>query len=83
MRISIHAFLALRLSVLAVPALAQSPNTAAILVVVVDQTGAVVTDAKVSVINRATGATRDADVRLRRLGDHRGAVADRHLRDSA
>ena len=35
----------------AVPAAAQSPNTAAVTVVVVDQTGAVVPDATVSVIN--------------------------------
>ncbi len=59
MRISMHVFLALLLSVLAVPAMAQSPNTAAILVVVVDQTGAVVDTANIAVANRATGATRD------------------------
>jgi len=39
---------------------AQSPNTAALVVAVVDQTGAVVSDARVRVINRETGATRDA-----------------------
>src|SRR3954469_22522694 len=38
----------------------QSPNTASILVVVEDQSGALVKDAKVSVANSATGATRDA-----------------------
>src|SRR5437016_3456197 len=38
---------------------AQSPNTASIVVVVVDQTGAVVKDAQVSVVNTATGATRE------------------------
>ncbi len=38
---------------------AQSPNTAAITVVVVDQNGAVVPDAKVSVVNSATAALRD------------------------
>jgi hypothetical protein len=38
---------------------AQSPNTATMIVVVVDQTGAVVKDAKVSVVNTATGATRE------------------------
>ena len=41
-------------------AAAQSPNTASMIVVVVDQTGAVVTDAKVSVVNTATGALREA-----------------------
>jgi len=41
-------------------AAAQSPNTASMIVVVVDQTGAVVTDAKVSVVNTATGAVRAA-----------------------
>jgi hypothetical protein len=59
MRISMDVLLALLMSVLAVPALAQSPNTAAILVVVVDQTGGVVDGAKIAVINNATGATRD------------------------
>jgi Carboxypeptidase regulatory-like domain/TonB dependent receptor-like, beta-barrel len=46
-------------STLAVPAVAQSPNTAALVVIVVDQTGAVVTGANVSIVNQATGATRD------------------------
>ena len=41
-------------------AAAQSPNTATMVVVVVDQTGAVVKDAKVSVMNTATGALREA-----------------------
>jgi len=45
---------------LAMPAHAQSPNTAAMTVVVVDQTGAIVKDAQVSVINTDTGAARDA-----------------------
>jgi len=39
---------------------AQSPNTASMIVVVVDQTGAVVKDARVSVMNTATGALREA-----------------------
>jgi hypothetical protein len=39
---------------------AQSPNTATMIVVVVDQSGAVVQDAKVSVVNTATGAVREA-----------------------
>ena len=40
-------------------AYAQSPNTASLIVVVVDQNGAVVPDAKVSVVNTATGAARE------------------------
>lgn len=40
--------------------LAQSPNTASILVTVVDQNGAVVRGANVTVANIATGATREA-----------------------
>jgi len=47
------------LALVAAPAAAQTPNTAALVVTVVDQTGAVVPDAKVSVVNSATGATRD------------------------
>jgi hypothetical protein len=43
-----------------IPLAAQSPNTATMIVVVVDQNGAVVTDAKVSVVNNATGAQRNA-----------------------
>ncbi len=39
---------------------AQSPNTATMIVAVVDQAGAAVKDAKVSVVNSATGALRDA-----------------------
>jgi hypothetical protein len=42
------------------PVAAQSPNTATMLVLVVDQNGAVVKDAKVSVVNTATGAVREA-----------------------
>jgi hypothetical protein len=41
------------------PVAAQSPNTATMIVTVVDQTGAVVKDAKVSVVNTATGALRE------------------------
>jgi carboxypeptidase family protein/TonB-dependent receptor-like protein len=44
---------------MAAPVFAQSTNTATLVVVVVDQTGAVVTDAKVLVMNTATGAVRD------------------------
>src|SRR5689334_19161879 len=39
---------------------AQSPNTATMIVVVTDQTGAVVTNARVTVLNTATGASREA-----------------------
>jgi Carboxypeptidase regulatory-like domain len=46
--------------VLPAAARAQSPNTGSIVVVVVDQTGGVVRDAKVSVTNTATGAVREA-----------------------
>ena len=48
------------LAFVAAPAVAQSPNTASMIVNVVDQTGAVVPDAKVSVVNAATGAAREA-----------------------
>jgi Carboxypeptidase regulatory-like domain/TonB dependent receptor len=41
-------------------AFAQSPNTATLIVLVSDQNGAVVPDAKVSVVNDATGASREA-----------------------
>jgi outer membrane receptor protein involved in Fe transport len=48
------------LLLLAVPLAAQSPNTATLIVVVVDQTGAIVPDAHVSVVNTATGAARES-----------------------
>ena len=41
-------------------AFAQSPNTASMIVTVVDQNGAVIKGAHVSVVNTATGATREA-----------------------
>ncbi len=44
----------------AAPLAAQSPNTASVIVIVVDQTGAGVKDAKVSVVNTATGAARQS-----------------------
>ena len=54
-------FLALFMfAVIAVPVVAQSPNTATIIVVVADEKGAVVPDAKVSVVNTATGDIREA-----------------------
>jgi len=43
----------------AVPVTAQSPNTATMIVTVVDQNGAVVKGAQVTVANTATGAMRD------------------------
>ena len=48
------------LACITAPLAAQSPNTATMIVTVVDQTGAVVKDVKVSVTNAATGAVRDA-----------------------
>ena len=45
---------------LALPVAAQSPNTATMIVTVVDQNDAVVRDANISVVNTATGAARDA-----------------------
>jgi carboxypeptidase family protein/TonB-dependent receptor-like protein len=53
------AFLHFCILAFASPSLAQSPNTASMIVVVVDQTGAVVPDATVSIVNTATGAARD------------------------
>ncbi len=44
----------------AAPALAQSPNTSTVVVVVTDPSGAVVKDAKVSLTNNQTGAVREA-----------------------
>jgi hypothetical protein len=45
---------------LAVPAVAQSPNTSTVVVFVADQSGAVVKDAKVSITNNQTGALRES-----------------------
>src|SRR5678815_5200584 len=47
-------------TVLVAPVRGQSPNTAALIVVVVDQNGAVVPAAKVAVLNSATSDRRDA-----------------------
>lgn len=44
----------------AAPSFAQTPNTAGIVVAVVDQTGGVVKDAAVTVVNSATGLSRAA-----------------------
>ena len=59
-QLCLHLLLIALLAYTAAPVAAQSPNTATIVVVVVDQTGAVVQDAKVSVMNTATGAVREA-----------------------
>ena len=48
------------LALLTAPAWAQSPNTATMIVIVTDQTGAVVKDANVSIVNNATGNSREA-----------------------
>ena len=45
---------------LAVPAIAQSPNTSTVVVFVADQLGAVVKDAKVTITNSQTGALRES-----------------------
>src|ERR1051325_9906094 len=42
------------------PAAGQSPNTGTMIIAVSDQSGGVVNDARVSVVNSATGAVRDA-----------------------
>ena len=81
MRTLMRACLVILVSALALPAIAQSPNTSTLVVVVVDQTGAVVNDAKVT--RRQQRHRRDprGGVRRRRLGDDLGALADRHLHD--
>src|SRR5947209_11315400 len=53
-------FFLLSLFAFAPSLVAQSPNTATMIVVVQDQAGAIVKDAKISVVNTATGATREA-----------------------
>jgi len=60
MKIKYLSSLPLILSAFITFAMAQSPNTATMMVVVNDQNGAVVRDARVSVVNTATGATREA-----------------------
>ncbi len=60
MKTRIAAAAGLLLWSIAAPAAAQSPNTAAILVSVVDQTGGLVPGASVSVVNAQTGARREA-----------------------
>ncbi|HWW60337.1 MAG TPA: carboxypeptidase-like regulatory domain-containing protein, partial [Thermoanaerobaculia bacterium] len=48
------------LSLLAFSLAAQTPNTSSIIVLVLDQTGAVVPDAKIRLTNAATGAVRES-----------------------
>ena len=52
--------LAAAIALVSSPAVAQSPNTSTVVVVVADQTGAVLKDAKVSLTNNHTGAVREA-----------------------
>jgi len=52
--------LSVMLTMTGLAALGQSPNTASMNITVVDQNGAVVRGAKVSVVNTATGAAREA-----------------------
>jgi hypothetical protein len=60
MKVVLRVCLALSLVASAVTvALAQAPNTAALSVLVLDQTGASVKDAKISIVNASTGATRE------------------------
>ena len=61
MHVRARVLCALILSAIGVPAAAQSPNTATLVVVAQDQTGAAVPGAHVSIVNTETGAIRDAD----------------------
>ena len=55
-----HSFLILAaVSLLNVPALAQTPNTSAVVVIVSDESGGVIKDARVVVANTETGASRE------------------------
>jgi hypothetical protein len=47
------------IALIAAPAAAQAPHNASILIVVTDQSGAVINDAKVTVVNEQTGAARE------------------------
>jgi len=58
-RIRVCVFLGMALAAAASPVAAQSPNNSALLVIVTDQSGAVVPGAAVAVINTMTGAVRD------------------------
>jgi Carboxypeptidase regulatory-like domain/TonB dependent receptor len=59
-RLRIALLLCALFAFITVPVAAQSPNTATMIVVVTDQNGAVLPDARVSVINTATSAAREA-----------------------
>ncbi len=61
-------------AVLPAPAVAQSPNTATIVVLVADQSGGAVQDARVTVTNSETGAVREAVSGERRCRDGGGAA---------
>src|SRR5919205_2765076 len=58
-RLRLPLFLIALFVFIAAPVAAQSPNTATMIVTVVDQNGALMKDAKVSVVNTATGAVRE------------------------
>src|SRR6478609_6622057 len=58
MYLQVRLVLAAALSALATPLFAQTPNTSGIVVAVVDQQNAVVKDAAVTVVNKATGLSR-------------------------
>ena len=59
-RLRIPLFFLALLALFAASGAAQSPNTATMIVTVVDRDGAMVKDAKVAVVNAATGAAREA-----------------------
>ncbi|HYJ46392.1 MAG TPA: carboxypeptidase-like regulatory domain-containing protein, partial [Pyrinomonadaceae bacterium] len=59
-RLRLLLLLIVLLTLMAAPVAAQSPNTATMVVVVVDQNGAVIPEAKISVTNNATGTVREA-----------------------
>jgi hypothetical protein len=59
-RLRLLIFLIALSTFIAATATAQSPNTASIIVVVVDQNGALLPGADISVVNSATGETRDS-----------------------
>jgi hypothetical protein len=60
MRSTLRALLATAACTAAMPGFAQSPDTASLVVVVEDPQGAVVPEAAVSLVNAATGVTREA-----------------------
>ena len=74
-------FVALLLAAIAVPAIAQSPNTSILVVCFADQTGGVVSDAKgYGDQQRHLSASRGGAVECcKGLGQHHRAVVDGHL----